>query len=435
MPELSLLGSSALEGWDPLVAVALVAGLALALTWIATLTRFHRLGREFPELTPTTTTTTTTIATTSALAPDPSRVPPRISLVVAARDEEDHVEACIRSLLAQDHPDLELVFVDDRSSDRSPEILAELEAELAPRLRVLRVDALPSGWGGQTHGLHRGVEVSTGEWICFTDADCRFDSARALSIALADAEEHDAEFLSIIPRLEAPSVWERSYLPLCSFVLVTGLEIGKVNDPAHPAGYANGAFILIRRAAYERLGGHERVRQLVNDDVGLARAAKREGIRLRVTGNKGLLQTRMYESLSGAWRGWSRNLYGTLRHVPRLSAALLTTLTLFVLPWIVVIGLGIASCLNPAWLPALAAWGLALGIAQLGLWRLYAACELAPAWSLLSGLGAIFVSCLLANALGRSLRRSGTNWHGVHYPHPPTDLEEAAARGVQPGAE
>lgn len=398
---------------EPWVLAAAGAGLVWAALWISTLARFHSLGRAFPELTPA-----------SPLAPG---LEDTIALVVAARDEEDHIEACVRSLLAQDYAALELVFVDDRSSDRSRQILSELEAELRPRLRVIHVDELPSGWGGQTHGLHRGVAASESDWICFTDADCRFESNQTLALALSDARSHGAELLSVIPRLEAPTLWERSYLPLCSFVLVTGLEIGKVNDPAHPAGYANGAFILIRREAYERLGGHEAVRQLVNDDVALARRAKRMGVALRVAGNKGLLQTRMYESLPGAWRGWSRNLYGVLRHAPRLSRALLSTLSLFVLPCLALLASLTACALDPAWAPAAAAWTLTLLIAQAGLWRLYAACEIPPAYSLLSFWGALFVSALLTNAWGRALRRSGTTWHGVHYPHPPSDAEEAAA--------
>jgi chlorobactene glucosyltransferase len=391
------------EGW---VLAAAGAGLVWAGLWILTLARFHALGKAFPELTPESPKATSSES---------------IALVVAGRDEEDHLEACVRSLLAQDYPALELVFVDDRSSDGSREILARLEQELAPKLRALHVDELPPGWGGQTHGLHRGVAASQSEWICFTDADCRFESEQTLSIAMADAQTHGAEFLSVIPRLEAPTVWERTYLPLCSFVLVTGLEIGQVNDPQHPAGYANGAFILIRRAAYERLGGHDAVRQLVNDDVGLARRAKRLGVSLRVAGNKRLLQTRMYESLGGAWRGWSRNLYGVLRHVPRLSRALLSALSLFVLPWLALIASLVACALDPAWIPALATWGLTVVIAQAGLWRLYEASEITPAYSLLSLPGALFVSALLANSLGRSVRRTGTTWHGVHYPHPPSD--------------
>ena len=395
------------EGWH---LAAASTGLVWAALWIMTLARFHKLGKAFPELTPA-----------SPLHSSSGDYLASVALVVAARDEEDHLEACVRSLLAQDYPALELVFVDDRSSDRSREILASLEAEFAPKLRVINVDELPPGWGGQTHGLHRGVGASKSEWICFTDADCRFESPQTLAIALADAEAHGADLLSVLPLLEAPTLWEQAYLPLCGFVLGTALEIGKVNDPSHRAAYANGAFLLIRRQTYEQLGGHEAVRQLVNDDIGLARRTKRAGLNLRVAANKGLLQTRMYESLPGAWRGWSRNLYGVLRHVPRLSRALVSTLALFVLPWLALSACAVACAFDPAWAPALATWALTLAIAQAGLWRLYAASEVPPPYSLLALFGSLFVSALLANALSRSIRRSGTTWHGVHYPHPPSD--------------
>src|SRR6185295_4535540 len=146
-----------------------------------------------------------------------------------------------------------LVVVDDRSRDRTPAIIAELAeqteqaAASGGRMRAVTVTTLPEGWGGQNHALRQGVAASDGEWICFSDADCRFDSPRTLSIAAREAAARGADLLSILPRMEAPTLWERCYLPICCMVFMMRLRIGQVNDAASPAAYANGAFLLIRR--------------------------------------------------------------------------------------------------------------------------------------------------------------------------------------------
>lgn len=388
------------------LAIGAGAGCLVGLVWIAYLLRFHAAGRAFPEL-------------HSGSYPGPPQEPRRISLVVAAHDEEAEIEACVRSLLAQDYPDLELVVVDDRSSDGTPRILERLRAELAGRLQVLTIEQLPEGWGGQNHALQRGVEASSGEWLCFTDADCRFDSERTLSLAWEEARRNGVELLSILPRMEAPTLWEKAYLPLCSFVLLVQLQIVEVNDPLRPAGYANGAFILIRRAAYERLGGHERVRHFVNDDVVLSRLAKAEGVPQRVAANLDLCRTRMYGAIGDAWRGWSRNFYGTLQESRRIGGALALTLGLFILPWLgLAASLAVALTVEPRADTVALAWAFPVAVSHLGLWRLFGACGFRSAWSLLYPLGAVFVAGVLANAFQRAWRETGTTWHGVHYVHP-----------------
>ncbi len=394
-----------------LALLSAAAALVTAGAWAAALLYFHRAGRSFPEL-------------HAGSYLDAEAAAERISLVVAAHDEQETIEACVRSLAEQDYPDLELIVVDDRSSDATPELLAGLARELPGRLRVLTVEQLPDGWGGQSHALHQGVAVSSGEWLCFTDADCRFVSPRALTVAREEARRAGAELLSLLPRMEAPTRWERVTLPLCSFVIVTQLGIARVNDPHHPAAYANGAFLLIRRRAYQALGGHAAVRHLVNDDVALARLAKQQGIPLRVAANLDLCRIRMYPSLPAAWRGWTRNLYGTLRSRGRLLRALLHTAGLFLLPWLGLTASGaalLASGGAPAWGLAAGAWALPVALSHLGLARLFAACGVRPGWSLLYPLGGLFVTAVLTNALGRALRRAGTTWHGFHY----ADLTQA----------
>lgn len=268
-----------------------LTSIAMAVTlgayWLTRLWRLGRAAASFPEL--------------SAASHPGEGDSPSLSLVVAVKDGEADIEACGRSLLAQDYPRFELIVVDDRSSDGTPAILSRLAAEHPGRLRVLTVETLPAGWGGQNHALHLGVRESRGSLLCFTDADCRFDSPRTLRVATRELDASRADLVSLLPEMDAPSAWEKLYVPLCSFLLLLGLRITEVNDEESDAAYANGAFLLVRRATYEALGGHERVRAYVNDDIRMSELVKRGGFRLRIAKGRGLCRTRMYGSLRAAW--------------------------------------------------------------------------------------------------------------------------------------
>ena len=325
----------------------------------------------------------------------------------------------MRSILAQDHPAFDLVVVNDRSGDRTAEILARISREFAGRLRVITVEVLPEGWGGQNHALRQGVAASDGDWLCFTDADCRFDSPRTLTIAAREAALTGADLLSILPRMEAPTLWERCYLPLCCLVFMMRLRIGEVNRVDRPAAYANGAFMLVRRQLYDALGGHGRVKDELNDDIALATMAKRQGFRLRLAGNSDLYRTRMYGSVRRAWDGWTRNFCGTLPTPRALLSALAVMLILFVVPWLCLAGalLALASG-GPAASGALAlavAWGTAVLVSHVGMWAAYPFFGSSAWQSLLYPPGALFVAAIVTRAAIRSLRRTGTTWQGAHY--------------------
>ena len=135
---------------------------------------------------------------------------------------------------------------------------------------------------------------------------------------MRDAIETDTEFLSITPFLETLTVWERIIQPVCALVLMLFFVPQKVNDPARKTAYANGAFMLLLKSCYDAIGGHKRVQGQVNEDIQLARIAKRMAVRLRVAETDDLYRTRMYDSIGAAWSGWSRILYGSLQSMERL---------------------------------------------------------------------------------------------------------------------
>jgi len=372
---------------------ASLLGLLVVALWLANLIGFSGIKRAMPLL------------DEGSHPGPPSATPARVSVVVAAKDEEAGIEACIRSIAAQDHGAFELIVADDRSSDRTPELLTKLAAEL-PVLKPLRIDVLPEGWGGQNHALTRGVEASGGEWICFTDADCVWRSPRMLSIAAREAAASGADLLSVLPNLDSPSAWEQLAAPLCIAVFMLRLRMGDVNAPKKPAAYANGAFLLIRRSVYEELGGHGRVKGQLNDDIAMAKLVKQRGLKLRLCANAGLYTTRMYGTPAESWRGWTRNFRGTLVHRAELLKAAATAAALFLAPWA---GFAVTAALG-GWTAA-AAFALAVLVSHVGAALVYPAFGSRAAASLLYPLAGAFVTAVAA----RAAFGGSTVWQGARY--------------------
>lgn len=370
------------------------------------------------------------------LTPDALRCPPesapRVSILVAARDEEDNIESCVTTLLDQDYPNFELIVIDDRSRDRTPAILSRLQQQFGDRLRVITVDQCPDGWFGKSHAMHVGVAASTGEWLLFSDADCRQNSSHTLSIAMQEARAQGTDFLSIIPMLETRTLWERILQPACSLVLIIRFLPERVNDPKKRIAYANGAFMLMRRCAYDVIGGHEKVRDRLNEDIVLARLAKQNGLRLRVVENQGLYQTRMYPTALDAWRGWSRIFAGSFMTPGRVLAACAVVFLVVLLPWISV-GIawvwqasGTAEAGSP-WRLAAWTWLGVVVLQQLVITRFYTGVGIAWAWSLTYILGMTVTLGMLVNALFKVLGATTTTWRNSTYRGNRTILQSSSA--------
>jgi hypothetical protein len=341
----------------------------------------------------------------------------KVSIVLAGKDEEDNIEACVRSLLDQDYPDYELIVVDDRSTDRTPEILGRLAKEHQDRLRVLRVDSLPQGWFGKHNAMRTGMAAASGEWLLFTDADCRQTSRRTLSLAMGEALHHQSDFLSVIPNLERRTFWECVLQPVCAAILMVWFRPARVNNPACPAAYANGAFMLMSRDCYNAIGGHEAVREKINEDIHMADLAKQRGRRLRVVENQGLYVARMYDSLLASFHGWSRIFYGSLERPSRIAVAFLLVSLSGVFPWVslLIAFSSAAATHDPSWWKATAVWGVVVGLIQLVTARLYSAVGYGFMWSFSYVLGAMVSSAILLNALLMALGLTRITWRRTTY--------------------
>ena len=345
---------------------------------------------------------------------------PKLSMIIAAKDEEANIESCVTSLLEQDYPNLELIIVDDRSTDRTPEILSDLEQSSDGRLKVITVEELEDGWFGKNNAMRVGVEQSTGDWFCFSDADCRQISRRSLSVAMADAMAHDSEFLTIAPVLDTDSLWEKVTQPICVEMLMFWFHPSLVNNPKSQTAYANGAFMMMSRNCYDSIGGHERVRTEVNEDIHMARYAKSGGFGLRMVENDGLYRAKMYRSPSESFRGWSRIFFGSLGSRITLSASIASILFSTLLPWCMLfVSLAGMVQAGPAsvgqWQTLTAIWCGIIAIHHVASYRFYVTQDINQFWSLAYPVGASLTMGMLINGLMKQLGLAKTTWRGTTY--------------------
>lgn len=364
---------------------------------------------------------------------------PRVAVIVAARNEEADVEACIQSLLTQDYPNFEVIAVDDRSDDRTLEILHRLEAEAAGKLRVLTIRELPPGWFGKCNALREGVAASDSDWLLFTDADCRQTSRRSLTVAMREAAAHQADLISVIPVLEIDSVWERIVQPVCTMALMFWFRPTRVNNPNRSTAYANGAFNLMRRECYEAVGATPEVRAALNEDIQMARLAQAAGFKLWVVENGDLYVTRMYATFKEAWRGWSRLFFGCLQSWKKLTASLVLLILDALAPalgliWAVWSVFTAPAAEAGAWAGLLALWGIVF-LLQLGANAVvYRQLRVARGWSVTYVLGAVVTTGIQLNALLKALGLARTTWRGTTYQRgetlPPAPAEAGSVRSL-----
>ncbi len=349
--------------------------------------------------------------------PDAGDELPSVSMLVAAKEEEDNIEACIRSVAAQDYPNLQIVAVNDRSDDATGPILDRLAAE-HPRLTVRHVTQLREGWFGKNNAMREGVEAAEGEWLCFTDADCIQISPRSVRIAMRYALEKNADFLSVLPSHEAHSFWEKTVQPACSAVMILWFSPLIVNNPKRKTAYANGAFMLMKRSCYEAIGGHDRVRDQINEDMHMARIAKGEGQRLVVVGNHDLYSVRMYGTLSQIWRGWTRIFCGSFTSLKRLWVAAGFVAFFTFLPWLSFIFAAIADGLTAerADIESLKYTSLGACAAQLATMSLfYAISRVGFLYGLTYPIGALLSMGTLLNAIRCASGFGAIKWRGTTY--------------------
>ena len=346
-----------------------------------------------------------------------TRRTPRVSAIIPARNEAANIARVVTSLAGQ--PDIrEILVVDDQSQDQTPEILADLGKEI-PLLRTLRVESLPDGWMGKTYAVTQGARAATGDWLLFTDADTEHLPG-SLAALLERAEAEHADLLSVSPGQETPTWWEKAVIPVI-YVKLSGLfRFEDVSDPNSPAAAANGQYLLVRREAYQRMGGHAAVKSEILEDVELARRIKSQGGRLIFLPGAESVRTRMYRNFGEMWRGWKKNLY--LLYAGNLGRMLGSVQSLWLLDVLPALGF-VAAC---GWVAMGQGGALAILVAigcflvaigrQWSYARTLARLGFDPGLSNYQALGSLLVGALILESARAHRATRRIEWKGRFYP-------------------
>ena len=334
-----------------------------------------------------------------------------MSVIVPARNEARGVAAAVRSHLDQTYQDIEVIVIDDESTDDTAHV-ATRAAVGDPRFRCVQGAPIPSGWIGKSWACWQGAQAATGDWLLFTDADV-VHAPQTLAHCLALAIRMDRGGLTLTPRVDIESVAERLVMPAAATLIANVLAPGfLVRSRRSRVVMAAGAYLLVRRDVYERIGGHEGIAGRMVDDVALAGAVKRSGGLLVPADGTGSIHLRMYHDVAEMWRGWRKNAAFANSDEP--TKGLGPAVGLAVLGAAPLIAIVRGSRQRDARKFGLGVAGVA---AQCALQRLSAPVTVTPArYAATLPIGTTFMaSAALCGALDR-LSGQGPTWRGRRYP-------------------
>ena len=376
-----------------------LADLIPALPWLAPFASLFRLADGRPSL--------DDVAPTDGVA---------VSVIIPARNESATIQTVLRSVLASRYQPLEVLVVDDRSTDDTAAKVGRLAAA-DTRLRLVSGAPLPPGWYGKPWACAQGARAATGRLLLFTDADTTH-RPELLARAVAALQRDGAALVTVAPHQRCVTLWERLIMPQIWLLLGLRYHPGRVNRARRERDViANGQFILTTREAYEAVGTHETVRHEVAEDLALAQAFFRQGKRIHFAFAQRFMETRMYHSLPHLIEGWSKNVYlGGRRSFPDepLLRALVPLLQVLALGfWLVPPGVLIAGLLGVETGGLLPAAATAIALSVL-FWSLISlGMEIPPLYGLGYPAGAAMALYIVARSTWRGARR--VEWRGRVY--------------------
>ncbi len=344
------------------------------------------------------------------LGTDPEETPekPLVSIVIAVRDEERNIEDCIRSFQKQTYSNWEMIVVDDRSRDGTAEIVEKMRGE-DPRIRLIKnTENPPPDWSAQVYANGKGVTAARGEWLVFTDADTRHHPAHLRS-ALAYSLRNRAVVLTVLPGQICRGFWENTLQPFIFWLFWDYFPPRSLNRPACRRAGASGTFFLVRRDAYETIGGWASVRNTIPDDVAFMERAKALGLRAHLVTATRTLHVRMYQGFRESFEGWSRYLLsGANNNILVIPAEIIYALGFNLLPFLFPFFLGRYPC--SAGLLALSA--LLIVFIRFRVNRLLG---VKGWWALTHPAAAVMLIAIAVNMLYRRIAGKGIKWKGRIY--------------------
>ena len=373
-----------------------ISGLLLALAWFSRVVGAALGMPKIPDIS----------------GPDWDREPhghPRVSIIVPACNEEETIEQGLTQLLALDYPNYEIIAIDDRSTDRTGEIMERIAASPQAHgcLKVIHVDSLPTGCLGKTHAMWTAGKQATGDWLLFTDADVLF-KPDALRRALAYAEGEPADHVVLFPRMIMKNPGEKMMIAFFQTLFVFGHRPWKVADPDTQDHMGVGAFNFIRRRVYEAVGTYHALRFEVVDDMKLGKVVKSAGYAQRNVFGADLISIRWAKGALGVVRNLTKNVFAIMSF--QWLRALLSCVALGFLNLMPFVGVWLAH----GWTR------LPFAVALLSMFLIYAGMSLhssiPPYYFFLHPISTLLFMYTLLFSMAATLWRGGVVWRGTTYP-------------------
>lgn len=331
---------------------------------------------------------------------------PSLSIIVPARDEAAAIEEALQRMLGLDYPDYEVIAINDRSTDGTGAIMDRVAAQVGDRLRVVHIEQLPEGWLGKNHAMSVGVSQARGEFILLTDGDVMFDPL-TLRRAMAAVRAGQLDHLVLLPETVTTTYFETALMNLFCLMLMASTRFPLVRWKWFKDAYLGvGAFNLLRRSAFDQIGGFRSLQLEVADDLMLGRLVKHNGLNQDVYGGQGSLSVRWQSG--GVWsivRGLEKNAFsGTGYSITQTIAAVIVLGLLFVAPVIA------AAC---------GVWTWPVGILSIGSLILSVGTAMTVGFPASVGLfypwAMVVFAFIMLRSMVLTLRQGGIRWRDTFY--------------------
>jgi chlorobactene glucosyltransferase len=349
--------------------------------------------------------------------PNDARDPPgspSVSIILPVRNQAKTVVECVRSLAAVEYPNKEIIVVDGSSTDGTRELLTSFDQKIT----LIEEDPLPAGWVGKNWACHLGYQKSKGELLLFTDGDS-IHSTDSLTRAVNYLVVEKADLVTLAPGTILRTFWEKVLQPPI-FLLIMILVGGKlVNNDRRGNAIGNGQYMLFRKEAYEKVGGHAAVRDKIVEDYNIARLLKKAGLKLRFVTGEDVLGVRMYTSLVEIWRGWRKNFYTVSeKHMIWKAAARIVLMFIFLVLPFAVLAYGLSLALTNPFNPFLISGAFMSFLLWLGIIILDRSIEISSAYALLFPIAILIYVGIGIDSTVRGSLGYGFSWKGRVYGRP-----------------
>lgn len=342
----------------------------------------------------------------SSVPPTPEPILPPVSIIIPACNEEQTIAAALDSVLAITYENLEIIVINDRSTDKTGDIVREYQSRY-PHIIIHEISELPAGWLGKNHALHVGAHLANGTYLLFTDADIHFEKT-TLTRAITYIQQQGLDHLSLVFKNTAPNLLLKSLVieAGCTIFFLLKPWLAKRED--RPEFMGVGAFNLVGKQSYQKIGGHTRIAMHPIDDIMLGKMIKRAGLKQDCLMAYDFITVDWYENVRDMANGLMKNIFALYNFRLELAVgALLFTLLVVILPfWVLFFSSGIPFSLLAASL-VLRCVVFIGGALKNGL----------PIWLAPAALFTPYLNVyILIKSVATNIQDQGISWRGTHYP-------------------